>query len=80
MPQPRHIHSPDDLSSAQRRTEIAAIFARGCRRLAEDRQILGESGEKSADSAATCLDFPNTAALMDEPVDGTGERRVVPCP
>jgi len=71
---------PDTLTSDQRRAEITAIFARGCRRLAEDRQILGESGEKSADSAATCLDSTNTAALMDPPVNGTGDRRVKRCP
>jgi len=70
----------DALSSDQRRVEIAAVFARGCRRLAEDRRILGESGEKSADSAATCLDSPDTDALMDPPVSGTGEWRVEPCP
>ena len=80
MPHPRHIDGPDDLSPEERRAEIAAIFARGCRRLAEDRRILGQSGEKSADSAATCLDSPGTDALMDPPVRGTGERRVERCP
>lgn len=71
---------PDDLTSNQRQSEIAAIFAQGCRRLADTAQILAESDENSPDPPPTCLDRAGDHALMDPRVNGTRERRADPCP
>ena len=75
-----HTDNIDDLSPFERRAEIAAILANGYRRMAKDQQILGKSAGDSADSRTTCLDCRGDSALMDPPVDGTGERRVERCP
>lgn len=70
-----HRADPDRLTSAQRRTEVAAIFALGFRRFVADRRFLGEGTGIQPESAATCLDPGQESALMDPPVNGTGERR-----
>lgn len=80
MSKHRHTDNIAALSPSERRTEIAAIMANGYRRMAKDQQILGKSAENSADSGTTCLDCRGELALMDPPVDGTGERRVERCP
>ena len=80
MPHARHFADPDELTFDQRFAEIAAIFAQGCRRVADSGPIGAESSANSPDPSPTCLDRARVDALMDEPVDGTGERRVVPCP
>lgn len=73
---PTHHADPDRLAPDQRLVEVAAIFALGFRRMAADRRFLGESGGIQPESRATCLDRAQDAALMDPPVNRTGERRV----
>jgi len=80
MSKHRHTDNIDDLSPSERRAEVAAMLAEGYRRMAKDQQILGKSAEIPADSRTTCLDCRGDSALMDPPVDGTGERRVERCP
>jgi hypothetical protein len=80
MSKHRHTENIEILSPSERRAEIASILANGYRRMAKDRLILGKSAEIPADSRTTCLDCRGDSALMDPPVDGTGERRVERCP
>ncbi len=80
MSRTHRLVDPDELTSDQRLEEIAAIFAQGCRRLVAKGRILADSGENSPDPLATCLDRARVNALMDEPVNGTGERRADACP
>jgi len=79
MSRTHRLVAPDELTSDQRLEEIAAIFAQGCRRLVAKGCIVAESGENSQDPLATCLDCARSDALMDEPVNGTGERRADAC-
>jgi len=80
MSRTHRLVEPDELTSDQRLEEIAMILARGCRRLVAKGRILADSGENSPDPPATCLDVARDDALMDEPVNGTGERRADACP
>ena len=75
MPRTHRLVDPDELTSDERLEEIAAIFAQGCRRLVAKWRTSGKLSEISPEPVATCLDPARADALMDEPVDGTGERR-----
>lgn len=73
---PTHHADPDRLTPDQRLVEVAAILAIGFRRMAADRRFLGDCSGIQPQSRATCLDRAQDAALMDPPVNRTGERRV----
>ena len=73
--------NPADMTPLQRRREIAAILARGVLRAREYASTLADSHDTSpttglddADSRQTCLDPAQEVALMNQPVNGTGER------
>lgn len=70
---PTHRADADLLTPDQRRNEVAAIFALGFRRMVADRRFLGENGGIQPETRATCLDRAQEAALMDPPVNRTGE-------
>ncbi len=77
------LDDPAAMTPSQRRREIAAILARGVLRVRESastsaNQATSPAGENAADSCRTCLDRAPGAALMDQPVNGTGERNAVP--
>ena len=71
---------PAAMSPSQRRREIASILAQGVLRVRESastsaNDATSPAGENAAESCQTCLDRAPGVALMDEPVDRTGERR-----
>lgn len=82
------LDDPVVMTPLQRRSEIAAILARGVLRLRESSSKSNCSSdefktcEKARNSGQTCLDCVQKEALMDEPVNGTGERNddLCPCP
>lgn len=72
---------PADMTPFQRHREIAAILARGVLRAREFASTSADShdtspttGPDEADSRQTCLDPAQEVALMNQPVNGTGER------
>ena len=80
---PDVLDDPAAMTPSKRHREIAAILARGVLRVRESastsaNQATSSAGENIADSCRTCLDSTNTAALMDQPVNGTGERNEAP--
>jgi hypothetical protein len=76
---PDMLDDPAAMDPSQRRREIAVILARGVLRAREFASTSTDHttspiGENAADSCRTCLDRAPGVALMDQPVNGTGER------
>ena len=77
------LDDPAAMTPFQRRREIAVILARGVLRVCESASTSASyatspADESAADSCRTCLDRAQETALMDQPVNGTGERNEAP--
>jgi hypothetical protein len=80
---PDVLDDPAAMTQSQRRREIAVILARGVLRVRESastsaNDATSPAGENAGDSCRTCLDGAPGVALMDQPVNGTGERNEAP--
>lgn len=80
---PDVLDDPAAMTPSQRRGEILTILARGVLRVRESASTSANDAtsparENAAESCQTCLDRAPGVALMDRPVNGTGERNAAP--